>query len=223
MTGFPQQGDDYSSQDIINSTIQIVKKQIHEHITRQRDYGFVRFLFKIGLSPLAVTTHGRSFVTSISPARHVTESLMNKYLSTSFLIFLLTACTPTPTTIPPAISTSNEPVAVPVTPTLPVVISTPLIQPTEIASTVSDLSGNLWLQVISPQDEAIVDTAHVEVIGSAPAGAVISVNDEIMLVPDDGEFQAVVSLEDGPNLIEIIASDASGNETSLLLTVTYDP
>jgi hypothetical protein len=93
----------------------------------------------------------------------------------------------------------------------------PILQPTP------ELSGTLWLQVLSPQDEAIVNTSQVEVIGSAPARAVVSVNDDIFLNGDDQQFKTTVSLEEGPNLIEILASDENGNEASLILTVTYEP
>jgi hypothetical protein len=147
---------------------------------------------------------------------------MNKHLSTIFLIFLLAACTPTPTTIP-ATSISNEPVAIPATPTLQAGTPSSPTQPMEITAAAPEVSGNLWLQILSPQDEAMVNSPQVEVVGSAPAGAVVSINEEIVLVPENGQFRAMVSLEEGLNLIEIIASDTSGNETSLLLIVTYEP
>ena len=98
------------------------------------------------------------------------------------------------------------------------------IQPSPTITSVPDTSGGaLSLQVLSPQDEAVVNTPQVDVIGSAPTGAVISVNDEILIVGDDGQFKTTVSLDEGPNLIEIIASDNDGNEMSLLLTITYEP
>jgi len=84
-------------------------------------------------------------------------------------------------------------------------------------------SGTIWLQVLSPQDEAVVNTSQVDVIGAAPPGSVVSVNDDIFLVGDDQQFKTTLSLDEGPNLIEILASDENGNETSLLLTVTYEP
>jgi hypothetical protein len=59
--------------------------------------------------------------------------------------------------------------------------------------------------------------------GSAPAGTVISVNDLILIVGIDGQFTATVPLEEGLNLIEVVASNEKGNELSALLTVTYEP
>ena len=99
-------------------------------------------------------------------------------------------------------------------------VPTALIPPTQ-AST-SQTSG-LWLQISAPLDEAVVNTPQVDVTGSAPAGAVISVNEQILLVGPDQQFRTSVSLEEGLNLIEIVASDENGNEMSTLLTVTYEP
>ena len=132
------------------------------------------------------------------------------------LIFLLTACTPTPTAVPSASTTnSNTPIPQEIIPTL-IPQATPNIDS-------ANSSASLWLQVVSPQAEAVVNTPQVDVIGSAPTGTVVSVNDDIFLVGDDQQFKTIVSLEEGPNLIEIVASDDNGNETSLILTVTYEP
>ena len=97
---------------------------------------------------------------------------------------------------------------------------TPSLLPTQTSA--PETSG-LWLQILAPLDETVVDTPQIDVIGSAPAGAVISVNEEILIVGTNQQFTIPVSLEEGPNLIEIVASDENGNETSALLTVTYEP
>jgi hypothetical protein len=98
-----------------------------------------------------------------------------------------------------------------------------LIPPTPTVLSAPVTSGSLGLQVLSPQDEAVINTPQVDVIGLAPAGTVVSINDEILIVGDDQQFKTTVSLDEGPNLIEILASDENGNEMSLLLTVTYEP
>jgi Glucodextranase, domain B len=149
---------------------------------------------------------------------------MNRYLIIFTLILSLTACSPTPTVVPSAPTTnSNSPNTVAVTSLPQEVIPTTDIQPTATLISTPESSGTLSLQILSPQDEAVVTTSQVDVIGSAPAGAVVSINDEILLVGADGQFKTTISLDEGPNLIEIIASDDNGNETSLLLTVTYEP
>jgi len=148
---------------------------------------------------------------------------MNKHLIILALILMLIACSPTPTAVPSSpTANSNNPTTIPATPRPQEVIPTTDIQATPTVVS-ANTSGSLWLQVLSPQDEAVVNTPQMDVIGSAPAGAVISVNDEILIVGDDGQFKTTVSLDEGPNLIEIIASDDNGNETSLILTIIYEP
>jgi len=148
---------------------------------------------------------------------------MNTPLIIPTLILLLTACSPTPTVVPSAPTTnSNSPIPIPATSSPQEVIPTMDIPPTPTVVS-ANTSGTLWLQVRSPQDEAVINTPQVDVIGSAPAGAVVSVNDEILLIDDDQQFESTISLDEGPNLIEIIASDDNGNEISLLLTITYEP
>jgi hypothetical protein len=150
--------------------------------------------------------------------------IMNKQLLILALMLVTAACTPTPTTVPklpsPALSIVATASATPVP--QQIIPATP-VQPTETALPATESAGTLLLQVLSPQDEAVVNTQQVDVIGSAPAGAVVTVNDEILIMSTEGQFKTTVALEEGPNLIEILASDENGNEASLLLTVTYEP
>ena len=84
-------------------------------------------------------------------------------------------------------------------------------------------NGPLALQILAPEDGAAVNTPQVEVIGLTAPNSVVTVNDDILVVGEDGRFESTVSLEEGPNVIEIVASDLEGNEASLLLTVVYQP
>ncbi len=101
-------------------------------------------------------------------------------------------------------------------------------QPTTAASAPSTVpaapkpaGGPVSLQVTSPQDGAVVSTAQVQVSGSASPGAVVTVNEAIILVGADGTFNTTVSLDSGPNLIEVIASSTSGDTKTVDLTVVY--
>lgn len=137
------------------------------------------------------------------------------------VLVLLAACSPTPTVAPITNPTSAENLIVNTSTAVPQnVIPTAIVQPIETG--VPETPG-LWLQILAPLDEAVVNTSQVDVIGSAPAGAVISVDDQILIVGVDQQFSVTVTLEEGSNLIEIVASDETGNETSALLTVTYEP
>jgi hypothetical protein len=84
-------------------------------------------------------------------------------------------------------------------------------------------SGSLTVKLLEPQDGSAVDTNVVRVKGEAPPETVVTVNDDILVVESDGKFEIDVQLEEGPNVIEIVASDLEGNEVSFEITVTYQP
>ena len=135
----------------------------------------------------------------------------------ALVLILLAACGPmTPTAV------STNPISVDEsTPVPQVVIPTVMMLPT--AAGAPEATASLWLQILAPLDEAVVNFPQVDVTGSAQAGTVISINELILIVDSDQQFTATVTLEEGPNLIEIIASDADGNELFALLTITYEP
>lgn len=152
--------------------------------------------------------------------------ILDKLPFAIILIFLAAACGPlrTPTPLPP--------------PTQPPAVKSPAAAgPSEGATQVSPNNpapaqsggaqapvGNpVSLQVLSPQDGAVVNAAQVQVNGLASPGNVVTVNNDILIVGADGRFQSTVSLDEGPNLIEVIASDDAGNEIPVDLTVTYEP
>ncbi len=145
---------------------------------------------------------------------------MHQFLIGSLLL-ILAACSPLGTTTP-----ANAPAVAPTVevpqPTLASSATPAPATATTSAVTVLPASA-VSLQVLSPQDGAIVNTQQVTVTGTASPGAVVSVNDDILVVGPDGQFHDTVTLDEGPNVIEIVASNTSGSETSLELAVTYEP
>lgn len=142
-------------------------------------------------------------------------------LATLLLLILLAACGPIRTVTPAAESTlpagavqTNAPLA-----------PGPGNQPTQATAAAAPPAGgaDVGLTVVSPQDGAVVNAAQVQVSGTASPGAVVTVNDDILIVGADGTFQSTVALEEGPNLIEVIGSNDAGNQTTVELTVTYEP
>jgi uncharacterized protein YfaP (DUF2135 family) len=81
--------------------------------------------------------------------------------------------------------------------------------------------GAVALTVSQPQNETTVYAAALEVKGKTEADAVLSVNGVTVEVNADGSFSTTVTLEEGPNPIEVLASDFEGNEGSSILTVIY--
>ena len=90
----------------------------------------------------------------------------------------------------------------------------------EAVPTASALSG---FRILSPAAEAVVNVPEVEVVGEAKPETVITLNDEIVVVDASGTFSVTLPLEEGLNVIEVVASDPQGHETTLELEVTYDP
>lgn len=77
-----------------------------------------------------------------------------------------------------------------------------------------------YLTVTQPADGSIINVGKTEVRGSTSPGAVVSVNDEITMADTQGAFTVTINLEEGPNIIEVVASDEEGNEATTSLTVT---
>lgn len=81
-------------------------------------------------------------------------------------------------------------------------------------------SGPLTVQIFSEADVEVSDPKFL-VSGKAPEGTVLSINDDIAVVDKSQSFSVWETLEEGPNLIEIVASDDAGDEVNFMITVTY--
>lgn len=77
-----------------------------------------------------------------------------------------------------------------------------------------------FLTVSQPADGSIVDISSVEVMGRTSPEAIVSVNNEITIADTQGTFATTITLAEGPNIVEVIASDEEGNEARTSLTVT---
>jgi len=90
-------------------------------------------------------------------------------------------------------------------------------------STVASASA-LELVVTAPQDEVVVKDAVIRLVGRSSPDAVVSVNGNIVRSMDiEGNFSTLVSLIEGPNLLEVLATDYRGGQASQVLTVIYTP
>jgi hypothetical protein len=82
-------------------------------------------------------------------------------------------------------------------------------------------SNDLFLEVTTPADESVVTGSQLTVKGNTDPTAVVSVNGVLVEVDLEGEFCTAVALEEGPNCIEVVASDYEGREACEALTVIY--
>lgn len=139
----------------------------------------------------------------------------------SFLVLavFLAACgsgngTPTAAEQP---TQTSAPVEVPSTPT-------PVPNSAAITPAVSTGSPQaLSLDILTPEDNAVVTSPQLEVRGVTAPNAVVTVNETIALADDTGAFDASLALDEGPNVVEVVASDDQGNESYVELVVTYAP
>jgi hypothetical protein len=152
--------------------------------------------------------------------QYYTDAAMKK-ITIPLLLLLLAACSPIRTVTPnPAVTDTPANGAPPPVSTEP---SGAVPAPTIHTSIPPQPVSPLFLRVLTPLDQQVVNTPQVEVIGEAPQGAVITVNDEILVVGADQKFSVTIPLVDGPNLVEIVASDSLGSEMTLELVVIYEP
>lgn len=84
---------------------------------------------------------------------------------------------------------------------------------------------SISLSVDSPQDEEVVDNKSVTVSGKTTPGAVLIVstnsNDDTITPASNGNFSTTVTINDGPNQIEITAVAPNGESTKVIRTVTF--
>ena len=100
----------------------------------------------------------------------------------------------------------------------------PTRTPTPVVPGATPTVPALSLVVTVPQDEVVVKDAILRVVGRTNPDAVVSVNGEIVRTVDvEGNFSTLVSLVEGPNLLEVIATDYRGGQASQVLTVIYAP
>jgi hypothetical protein len=82
----------------------------------------------------------------------------------------------------------------------------------------------MFLDIESPATlEIIVAEATYVVVGRTRLDAVVSVNDTFAEVDEDGRFRISVSLEEGPNIIEVISTLSSGKEVVEIIVIIYSP
>ncbi len=111
-------------------------------------------------------------------------------------------------------------------PARPQPTSTPVTGPTAVAkggAAAKPPAKALFLQVDSPAEDDSVDSSRLQVSGSTIPGAVVSVDGDLVKVKSDGTFSTEIKLDEGPNDVEVVASDRDGNEQSVIRSVIYEP
>jgi hypothetical protein len=78
------------------------------------------------------------------------------------------------------------------------------------------------ITILSPAEGSFGSTQSVTLTGRTEAGSSVTVNGISAMVQPSGDFSTVVSLSEGANAIQIIATDVAGNIGQTRLNVTLD-
>lgn len=84
-------------------------------------------------------------------------------------------------------------------------------------------SDEINLNVNFPANGLTINQSSVTVEGVTLPQAFVFVNENELKADDAGNFSTKVELDEGENIIVIIASDEAGNNSEKEITVIYDP
>ena len=84
-------------------------------------------------------------------------------------------------------------------------------------------AGIFFLLVTEPEDQSIVSASRQPVSGRTVPDAIVSVNGVGVNVDAAGSFSANVTLEQGPNLIEVVGTSSDGRVLSAVVAVIFRP
>ncbi len=79
------------------------------------------------------------------------------------------------------------------------------------------------LLVTEPEDQSIVSEGSIRLAGHTGPDAIASVNGVSVSVDGLGFFSTTVTLEPGPNIIDVVATDNDGSVLSTVIAVIYRP
>jgi hypothetical protein len=79
--------------------------------------------------------------------------------------------------------------------------------------------GTIPLIVIAPADGATLNTDNIAVKGQTAPEAGVSVNGQVDIADEQGNFSIAISLGNGLNIINVAASDENGNQVEVILMV----
>ena len=105
----------------------------------------------------------------------------------------------------------------------PPTIIIPETPPTLAVSTTPTPASSFPLLIEQPADGQTLNSTPALIVGRTQPDALVSVNDTIGFAGGDGRFTLSVDLEEGPNVLEVLASNINGEQVFVILTVLYNP
>lgn len=95
-----------------------------------------------------------------------------------------------------------------------------IITPTPTSKSI--LESSILLQMISPANNVVVKSPKVTIRGKTVASAEVSINEKDTKADTNGNFAVDLTLDEGENLIVIVANDSEGKAAETELTLTYE-
>ena len=94
-------------------------------------------------------------------------------------------------------------------------------QESTVIRKVTSLALPFLLLVTEPQNESIVSASSLPVSGRTGPNAILSINGRFVPVDRFGYFSTTMRLEQGPNIIDVVATNDDGRTLSTVLAVIY--
>jgi PBP1b-binding outer membrane lipoprotein LpoB len=99
------------------------------------------------------------------------------------------------------------------------VITDTAVTPASQNSTGDTFQTGLPLRVTAPADASTINGDSVTVQGKTAPGAAVNINNNAGIADADGNFSITITLEEGPNAIDVIATDENSKQGEVLLMV----
>ena len=89
-----------------------------------------------------------------------------------------------------------------------------------VSEALTDREANLTLTVLEPKNNQVVSSPQITVMGKTAAGADVFINEEELAADSQGNFSAVLTLEEEENYLTVVAIDEDGNYNEQEVIVT---
>lgn len=78
---------------------------------------------------------------------------------------------------------------------------------------------SIFVEVVSPKDGATLNSFQVKLVGKTLPNADVFVNDQEVKVNANGEFSIELTLDEGENIVSVVANDENGNYAEKEITL----
>lgn len=95
-------------------------------------------------------------------------------------------------------------------------------QSSGVNSTLPPSSQTMFLTISSPKNGEVLTASTTEVKGKTVGGSEVFINDQETKADSNGNFSVLINLDEGENIINIIANDKDGAFKEEEITVIYE-